>query len=76
MNKTRKLVIGGLYKHFKGYLMRVICEARHSETEEKMVVYVHLDSGGKIWVRSRKMFLGKVEKDGKKVYRFKLVEEK
>lgn len=70
----RQLVLGGLYKHYKGYLMKVLLEVKHSETLEDMVVYVYLDDG-KIWVRPKKMFLEKVEKEGKKFYRFKLIEE-
>jgi len=70
----RKLVVGGLYKHFKGYKMRVICEAKHSETEEWMVVYIHLDDGS-VWVRPKSMFLEEMEKDGKRLYRFELIEE-
>jgi hypothetical protein len=66
------LVVGGRYRHFKGSKVLVLAEAKHSETTEPLVVYVHLDTGD-IWVRPKKMFLEKVEKDGKRVERFKLV---
>lgn len=55
-----EVVVGGTYKHFKGHLIKVIVIAKHSETEEKMVVYNHLDTG-EIWVRPYDMFLSKVD---------------
>ena len=72
--KKRKLVVGGLYRHFKGYMMRVLLEAKDSESEEDVVVYIHLDDG-RIWVRPKKMFLEKVFRDGRSFWRFKLVKE-
>ncbi len=70
----------GKYQHFKGKFYQVIGVARHSETFEELVVYQALyDSPefGKnaIWVRPKEMFFEKVEVNGKKVPRFKLVEE-
>ena len=59
----------GKYRHFKGAEVKVLSEARHSETQEKMVVYKHLDTG-EIWIRPKKMFLEKVVIDGKRVPRF------
>lgn len=73
--KNRKLVIGGLYKHFKNLIVRVLMEVRDSETLEKSVVYVHLEDG-QVWVRPKKMFLEKIEREGKKFYRFKLIKGK
>lgn len=46
----------GLYRHFKGGTYRVLAVARHSETEERMVVY-HPDSQPEsLWVRPEAMF--------------------
>lgn len=73
--KKRKLVIGGLYRHFKGGLVKVLGEARHSETLEEMVIYVHLEDG-KVWIRPKEMFLEKITRDGKTFCRFEQVEEK
>ena len=64
----------GIYKHFKGTKVRVICEALHSETKEPFVVYVHLEDSVN-WARSKKMFLEEVEVDGKKMPRFEYIEE-
>ncbi len=63
----------GLYEHFKGGICEVICIALHTETKEEMVVYKHLDDG-QMWVRPLSMFKEFVEKDGKKIPRFKKVD--
>ena len=41
----------GRYRHFKGNEYQVIGMARHSETEEEMVVYRPLYGEGGLWVR-------------------------
>lgn len=65
----RKLILGGVYKHFKNHLVKVLCEALDSETQEEVVVYVHLETGD-IWVRPKTMFLDTVTRDGKTFERF------
>ena len=67
----------GRYQHYKGNFYEVIGTARHSETLEELVVYKALydskDFGkNALWVRSLKMFLEKIEINGKKVPRFKI----
>lgn len=61
----------GKYRHFKGKEYEVVGVAKHSETLEEMVVYRALYKNNDLWVRPLKMFLEKVEIDGKKVPRFK-----
>lgn len=70
-----KEIRSGVYKHFKGEYFLVLGLARHSETEEKFVVYVPLGvkEGPRITVRPAEMFFEKVKADGKKVERFKYV---
>ena len=46
----KKLEIGAVYKHYKGTKVKVICEAFHSETQEPLVIYMHLEDGV-IWAR-------------------------
>ena len=62
----------GKYKHYKGggKEYEVIGIARDSETLEDLVVYQALYGDKALWVRPLKMFLEKVEVDGKKVPRF------
>ena len=55
----------GRYRHFKGNEYQVIGMARHSETEEEMVVYRPLYGEGGLWVRSVAMWAEEVEWDGK-----------
>lgn len=64
----------GLYEHFKGKRYRVIGVARHSETEEDIVIYEpQYESSSKLWVRPLAMFTENVERDGKVVPRFKYI---
>jgi hypothetical protein len=63
----------GKYQHLKsGKLYRVIGVAKHSETLEDLVIYESLydNSVSKLWARPLKMFLEKVEVNGKIVPRF------
>lgn len=71
MNKD--VIVGCLYRHFKGALYRVEDIAINSETDKFMVVYRGLN-GGMAWVRPFDMFCENVEVDGKTVPRFELVE--
>ncbi|GBR05963.1 DUF1653 domain-containing protein [Acetobacter oeni] len=48
-------VTPGLYRHYKGGLYTVIATARHSETEERLVVY-RSESLGSVWVRPLAMW--------------------
>ena len=78
-----EVVIGRVYRHFKGNYYFVENVAYDSETQERMVVYKPLyerEDGRKIWVRSEKMFLEEIPErpdniTGQK-YRFVLCEEK
>jgi len=48
----------GAIATYKGPLYEVIGVARHSETEEELVVYRALYGDGGLWVLPKKMFLG------------------
>lgn len=63
----------GRYRHFKGNEYEVIGIARHSETEELMVVYRALYGEGGIWVRPASMWNETVERDGKTYTRFERI---
>lgn len=47
----------GRYRHYKGNDYLVLDVARHSETEEVLVVYRALYGEGGLWVRPHAMFL-------------------
>jgi cyclomaltodextrinase len=63
----------GRYRHYKGNEYEVLHLAKHSETEEKMVVYRALYGDRGIWVRPLAMFVEEVQRDGKRVARFKYI---
>lgn len=63
----------GRYLHFKGGEYAVIGIARHSETQEDLVLYTHAESQ-EYWVRPVAMFTEEVEVDGTRVPRFRSLE--
>lgn len=65
----------GLYRHYKGNEYRVIGLARHTETEETLVVYQALYGARGLWVRPAAMFGEAVEIGGRRVPRFERVGE-
>ena len=60
----------GRYRHFKGKKYEGIGIARHSETEEPMVVYRALYGDYGIWVRPASMWNETVERGGQTYRRF------
>ncbi len=65
----------GRYRHFKGKEYRVIGLARHSETEEWMVVYQALYGDGGLWVRPAEMWSEILVREGKSFPRFEYIGE-
>ena len=65
----------GKYRHFKGMEYEVIGLARHSETEEPMVVYRALYGEGGLWVRPLSMWNEQVDRDDYHGPRFSYVGE-
>ena len=80
---NRQVQIGGTYRHFKGFIAKVITVAIHSETHEPLVVYKctgkgDCDHADGIYARPIEMFLSEVDHekypDVKQKYRFELIE--
>lgn len=60
----------GRYRHYKGKEYSVIGVARHSETEEELVVYRKEYDDHGLWVRPKDMFAETVNVDGNLIPRF------
>ena len=65
----------GRYRHFKGKEYEVLGVARHSETEEELVVSRALYGDFGLWVRPVSMWNETVERDGKTFRRFTYIGE-
>lgn len=72
------VIKGKKYKHFKGHIIKVIEIAKHTETEEMMVVYEHQGTNV-VWARPYDMFVSKVDRekypDVEQEYRFQLISD-
>lgn len=64
----------GRYRHYKGNEYTVLGVARHSETEEELVVYRQEYGEYDLWVRPKAMFLETVNVNGEQRPRFERVE--
>jgi len=64
-------ISAGFYRHYKGARYEVLHLARHSETEEWLVVYRQCYGDEAVWVRPLSMFQETVVlTDGTEVARF------
>lgn len=70
-----EIIKPGRYRHFKGKEYEVLGVARHSETEEELVVYHALYGDFGLWVRPVSMWNETVERDGKTFRRFTYIGE-
>lgn len=64
----------GQYEHFKGAPYEVLGVARHSETDEALVVYRQGYGDRALWVRPVAMFTERVQRDGYDGPRFRRVD--
>lgn len=67
---NRVLRPGALYKHYKGNLYKINMVAKHTETEEDLVIYHAIEKPEQIWARPVSMFNESVIIDSKTVLRF------
>lgn len=56
-------------KHYKGGVYAIECIAKHSETQEHLIVYRNVNTC-EMWARPASEFRDMVEYNGKKVLRF------
>ena len=75
MTENQADLVGRTFRHFKGNLYRLEGFAKDSETLEEMVVYRALYGERGLWVRPAEMFFETVERGGKTMKRFELVED-
>ena len=75
MKPSKYNIKPGKYRHFKGMEYEVIGLARHSETEEPMVVYRALYGEGGLWVRPLSMWNEQVDRDDYHGPRFSYIGE-
>jgi len=67
-------LVPGKYRHYKGNDYQVYGCAKHSETQEALVVYRALYGQYDLWVRPLSMFLESVNVNGEEILRFSLLE--
>jgi hypothetical protein len=67
------VLVGRVYKHFKGNYYLVVGTALNTETEEVMVIYKALYEDGQVFARPISSFTEKVERNNQ-TYRFELQE--
>lgn len=75
---TRNVIIGRIYRHFKGDYYKVLAVARHTDTNTPLVIYQLLyHEKQKIWARPYEEFLSEVDRrkypKARQKYRFELI---
>ncbi|MCH8536904.1 MAG: DUF1653 domain-containing protein [Alkalimonas sp.] len=63
----------GYYQHYKGPYYQVLDVARHSETEEWLVIYRPMYGEQALWARPVAMFNELVDLQGQQVPRFRFL---
>jgi hypothetical protein len=73
-NPPHNIIEPGKYRHFKGREYEVLHTAKHSETEEVLVIYRPLYGEKELWARPLSMFLETIERDGEQIARFQKID--
>ena len=76
---TDKVKINKIYRHFKGEKYKVLNIAQHTETREKLVIYMALYGDFGVFARPYDMFISKVDRkkypESKQEFRFEELED-
>ena len=67
----QKIIVGKLYKHYKGNIYKIIAIGKNSENLEEMIVY-ESTKDGQIWIRPKSMWNETI--DNKGTLRFTLID--
>lgn len=57
----RTVKVNGLYRHFKGMIVKVMAIAKDSEDLSLKVIYYHVDKKDEVWVRDYDEFVSPVD---------------
>lgn len=68
-------MLNSVYEHYKGDSYEVLHVGKHTETEERLVIYRKV-GGDQVWCRPYDMFHGTVDYNNKTVPRFELQKQK
>ncbi len=67
----QKIIVGKIYKHYKGNIYKIIAIGKNSENLEEMIVYKSTKDG-QIWIRPKSMWNETI--DNKGTLRFTLID--
>ena len=59
----QKILVGKIYKHYKGNSYKIIAIAKHSESLEDMIIYQSVNDGA-VWARPKSMWNEIVDEKG------------
>ncbi len=79
ISDMNNILPGQKYRHFKGNEYEVVCIARHTESEEDLVIYRSLKNPDAVYARPVEMFTSRVDRslypDADQEYRFEPLSE-
>ena len=67
----QKIIVGKIYKHYKGNIYKIIAIGKNPENLEEMIVY-ESTKDGQIWIRPKSMWNETI--DNKGTLRFTLID--
>ena len=67
----QKIIVGKIYKHYKGNIYKIIAIGKNYENLEEMIVY-ESTKDGQIWIRPKSMWNETI--DNKGTLRFTLID--